>query len=343
MKLLKQLVIILCFAFSILLLFQNSFAQRHPEQEVNRLLDIGIEYILNQNYELAKVKFEKLNKNYPHLPLGKIYLAVVDITKAFDYGEEVNSDIQQRLEEALEMSENLLENDPSNIWNIYFVALAKGYKAYFKVLNGDWLSALASGLSSVSYFEDCLKMDSSFYESYVALGTYKFWKNRKLEFLDWLPFFKDDSDQAIRHLELAYNKTTFNKNLAAISLIWIYIEQKRFGRAIEIAETELRKNPLNRTLKWGLARAYEDIDLRKAISIYYELLKAYQNIPNLNYFKEITLKHIIAQQYVKLGETLQALKLCDEILSDNRLSEAVRDKLSDRLKKVRKLKKELMN
>lgn len=336
-----RILIILISVISLSAFSRPNFAQRFPDEEVNRLLDIGIEYILNQNYELAKAKFEILNKKYPHLPLGKIYLAVVDITKAFDYGEEINSNIHEQLDEALDMSEKLLETNPSDIWNIYFVALAKGYKAYFKVLNGDWLSAITTGLSSVNHFEDCLKMDSSFYESYVALGTYKFWKSRKLEFLEWLPFFNDESAEGIKFLELAYNKTTFNKNLAAVSLIWIYIEQKRFSRAVEIAETELHKNPLNRTLKWGLARAYEDIDLSKAISIYNELLNAYQSIPNLNYFQEITLKHIIAQQYVKIGETREALKFCDEILADNRLSEAVRERLSDRLKKVRKLKKEL--
>lgn len=318
-----------------------NFAQRYPDPEVNKLLDVGIEYILNQNYELAKTKFELLKKKYPNLPLGKIYLVVVDITKAFDYGEEINSDIQNRLDEALVMAEELLENDPQNIWNIYFVALTKGYKAYFKVLNGDWISAITSGLSSVNYFEDCLKIDSSFYESYVALGTYKFWKSRKLEFLEWLPFFNDESEKGIQFLELALSKTTYNKNLAAVSLVWIYIEKKHFGRAIEIAEAELHKNPLNRTLKWALARAYEDVDLRKAINLYNELLISYQSIVGLNYYQEITLKHILAQQYVKVGEKLEALKLCDEILYDDRLSETVRERLSDRIKKVKKLKKEL--
>lgn len=319
----------------------TGFPQRYPDSEVNRLLDVGIEYILNQNYDLARARFTQLNQKYPELPLGKIYLAVTDITKAFDYGEEVNSDISKNLNSALEQSEQLLDKDPSNIWNSYFVALAKGYRAYQKVLNGDWLTAITNGLSSVNYFEDCLEMDSTFYEAYVALGTYKFWKSRKLEFLEWLPFFSDESYNGIKYLELALEKTSYNRNLAAVSLIWIYIETKNTMRGIEIAEAELRKNPINRTLKWALARAYEDVNLRKAIQIYNELLTSYQNIPNQNHFQEITLKHVIAQQYVKLGEKREALRLCEEILSENNLTESVREKLSDRLKRVRKMKKEL--
>jgi hypothetical protein len=139
-------------------------------------------------------------KKYPELPFGKIYLAVTDITKAFDYGEEINSEaISKNLDEALELSENLLENNPADIWNNYFVALSKGYKSYLRVLNGDWLSAISSGLSSVNYFEDCLEMDSSFYESYVALGTYKFWKSRKLEFLEWLPSLYSSMHLSLLH------------------------------------------------------------------------------------------------------------------------------------------------
>jgi tetratricopeptide (TPR) repeat protein len=334
-----KVISILFFSF---LLNYLSYSQRYPDQEVNKLLDVGIEYLLNQNYDLAKSKFATLEKKYPELPFGKIYLAVTDITRTYDYGEEIKSEvIAKNLDEVLELSENLLENNPADIWNHYFVALSKGYKSYLRVLNGDWLSGISSGLSSVNYFEDCLEMDSSFYESYVALGTYKFWKSRKLEFLEWLPFFDDESEKGIRYLEIALEKTSYNRNLAAVSLIWIYIENKNFYRAAQIAEKELRKNPINRTLRWALARAYEDLNPGKAIQIYYELITSYQKIPEQNHYQELTLKHIIAQQYVKIGEKREALRLCDEILSTQNLSEYVREKLADRFKRVKKLKKEL--
>ncbi|SRR3989339_3409 len=330
--------------FLVLLLNYFAYSQRFPNQEINRLLDVGIEYVLNQNYDLAKSKFSMLEKKYPELPFGKIYLAVVDITKAFDYGEEINSEaIAKNLDEALELSENLLENNPTDIWNHYFVALSKGYKSYLRVLNGDWLSAISSGLSSVNYFADCLELDSSFYESYVALGTFKFWKSRKLEFLEWLPFFDDESENGIRFLELALDKTSYNKNLAAISLIWVYIENKNFYRAIQIAEKELKKNPINRTYKWALARAYEDVNPKIAIQVYKELITSYQKIPDQNHYHEIALKHIIAQQYAKIGEKRDALRLCDEILSFQNLTEYVREKLADRFKRVKKLQKELID
>lgn len=344
MQEIEHLVLCKSIQIGFLIVLSNIFiySQRYPNQEVNKLLNVGIEYILNQNYDLAKSKFNVLNKKYPELPFGKIYLAVVDITQAFDYGEEFNSEsISKNLDDALALSEKLLEKKPNEIWNHYFVALSKGYKSYLRVLNGDWLSAISSGLSSVNYFEDCLEMDSSFYESYVAIGTYKFWKSRKLDFLEWLPFIDDESANGIRYLELALDKTSYNKNLAALSLIWIYIENKNFYGAIEIAERELKKNPINRTLQWALARAYEDINPGKSIQIYNGTISSYQKIPNQNHYNEITLKHIIAQQYSKMGEKREALRICDEILATQNLTEDVKEKLDDRLKRVQKLKKEL--
>jgi predicted Zn-dependent protease len=319
------------------------YSQRYPDSEVDTLLESGIEHLLNQNYDSAKSDFLTLDKKYPSIPLGKIYLAVVDITKAYDYGDELNSEIiGKNLDDALELSETLIEKSPAYIWNYYFAALSTGYKAYLRVLNGEWLSAIANGLSSVNYFEDCLKMDSEFYESYVALGTYTYWKSRKLEFLEWLPFFDDESELGIKYLELAFNKASYNKNLAAVALSWIYIDNKNFPAAIKVIEKELQKNPMNRTLKWVLARAYEDVNPTKSIEVYDELLLSYQAIPGQNHFHELTLKHKMAQQYNKIGDKKEALRLCNEILSQQNLNENVKERLADRLERVEELRQELV-
>ena len=56
---------------------------------------------------------------------------------------------------------------------------------------------------------------------------------------------------------------------------------------------------------------------------------------------EITLKHLIAQQYLKLGEKEKSLKLCNEILSIKNLNEFEHSKLDERLQRVKDLQKTL--
>jgi len=333
------------FLIVLIFLFPSFFlhGQVFPNTEVDSLLRSGIENIINQKYDLAKKDFIILNKEFPKLPIGKIYIAAVEIAKSYDLVIPFKTDfINNNLDDAKEMSEALIDSDgDNNIWNNYFLALADGYKAYFDALTGDWLSAFGTGVTSVHLFEHCLKIDSTFYEALIAIGTYKYWKSSKMKFLNWLPFVSDEREEGIKLLEKAVSNSSYNSYLAINSLIWIYIDRHEFLRAIKIAESALVRYPNSRFFKYGLARAYEDVDKQKAIQIYYEILNSFTDAEKLNHCNEIILQHIIAQQYYRLGDSNSALVLCNEILNIKNLTEYELDKLGDRLDRIRSLKREL--
>jgi predicted Zn-dependent protease len=315
------------------------YSQEYPDNNVNTLLKSGIDNIINQNYIQAQGIFEKLNSKYPELPFGKIYLAATEIARSYDYGEESNEElILKYLNSAKEQSKELLNEKPSNIWNHYFAGLTEGYISYYEGLNGNMLTSIKEGINSSSNLEDCLKMNPAFYDAYPGLGTYKYWKSKKTEFLKWLPFVHDDRAEGISYLEKAINNFSYNTYLAVNSLIWINLDRKDFKKAIYISEKALEKYPASRFFKWGLGRAYEDTDRSKAIQIYNEILNSYPNLNNMNHYNEIILKHLIAQQYEKMGEKGKALTLCNEILGIKNISEFVKNKLRDRLDRVRDLK-----
>jgi predicted Zn-dependent protease len=321
----------------------NIYSQEYPDGSVNSLLKSGIDDIINQNYPQAKSEFEKLNSKYPDLPFGKIYLAAAEIAKSYDYGEEYNGEvISKYLYSAKDQSENLLNNNPENIWNHYLIGLAEGYISYYEGLNGSWLTSLKEGINSASNFEECLKKNPDFFEAFSGLGTYKYWKSTKTKFLSWLPFVHDDRAEGINYLEKAIDKSSYNNYLAVNSLIWIYIDQKNFENAVRISEKAMNEYPKSRFFKWGLARAFEDVDRSKAINSYYEILNSYQNLNSMNHYNEIVLKHLIAQQYEKVGEKSKALKLCNEIMAIKNLSEFVKNKLGDRLNRVKELQERVL-
>lgn len=335
----KFLIILILFCSSIFL-----HAQVYPNAKVDSLLRSGIENIINQKYDFAKKDFIVLDKKFPKLPIGKIYIAAVEIAKSYDLAIPFKTDfINKNLSKAKEMSEALLDSDENNIWNSYFLALADGYKAYFNALTGDWLSAFGTGVTSVHLFEHCLEVDSTFYEALIATGTYKYWKSRKMKFLNWLPFVSDEREEGIKFLEEAANKSSYNSYLAINSLIWIYIDKHEYNKAIKIAESVSVRYPDSRFFKYGLARAYEDVDKHKAILIYYEILNSFTETEKLNRCNEIILKHIIAQQYYRLGDNKSALALCNEILNIKDLTDFELDKLGDRLDRVKSLKREISN
>lgn len=316
------------------------FCQVYPDSKVDSLLRTGINSLILQNYIQAENTFAVLNLKYSQLPFGKIYLAAVQIAKSYDYGEDYNeSSIDSLLNSAKEQSEKILDENENNIWNKYFLSLSEGYYAYFKALNKDWLSALSEGANALTDFDDITKKDINFHEAYIAIGTFKYWKSRKTEFLDWLPGYKDEKINGINLLEHAIRHSTYNRYLAVNSLIWIYIDQKKNTQAVGLADSALMEYPGSRFFMWGLARAYEDINPKKSIEIYYKILNSLSH--NLNHYDEIVLKHLIAQEYNKLGDKQSAIKICNEILSTKITDENLYSRLKNRLNRVKKLKMEL--
>lgn len=318
------------------------FSQSYPDKNVDSLINTGIRNILENNYSQASAVFNQLDKNYPDLPLGKIYRAAVLITGAVDFAEDLNSGrIEWLLEQAEEQSDSLLDIDDENVWHNYFAALSKGYMAYYEALQEKYFSAFTDGMVSLRYFNECLRLNLSFYESYIAVGTYKYWKSAKTESLNWLPFMSDEKEEGKRILEKAIEKETYNYHVAVHSLMWVYIDNKESAKAVKLGESILKNFPDARIYKWALARAYEDLDKKKSIEIYYSLLNSYQAASNNNHYNEIVLKHKIAMLYDQTGMPEKSLKLCNEILSISNLSEKVKQNLSERFERIIKLKSDL--
>ncbi len=317
-------------------------AQEIPDPEINSLINSGIRDIITQDYRSAFEKFDSLDKKYPELPLGRIYTAAAEIAEAYDFGEKFDgAQIIKDLTKAKDLSEALLDKDSKNIWNRYFLALSEGYYAYFEALNQRWVSAITNGLNSVGDFEKCLKLNPDFYEAYIAIGTYKYWKSRKTEFLQWLPFLTNEEKAGVGLLEESVKHPTYNTYLAINSLIWIYIDRKEYKKAELLADSSLRYYPGSRFFMWGLARACEETDPGRAIKIYGEILGSYPSSGRGRVYNEIVIKHIIAQIYQRTGRKEEALQLCREILSIKDIPEYAREKLSGRLRRVEAMEREL--
>jgi tetratricopeptide (TPR) repeat protein len=312
------------------------YAQRYPDSKVDSLWISGIYAIMSEDYSEAEQVFNRLEHDYPHLPLGPIYLAAVEIVKAYDYGLVYNDTfIRNKLSYAIRTAEENIENNGADIWDNYFLGLANAYSAYYAALLEDWYTAFDTGLESINAFEECLQSNPDFYEAAIAVCSYKYWKSVKM---DWLPFVEDERNFAVSCLEKNAMKSTYNKNLAINSLVWIYIDSGSSSKAVELIKPLLLQFPDNRFFRWGLARAYEDLDEEKAIATYNELLKSYNENGINSTIQFITIKHKIAQNYFELGEYPLTLSHCTEILSITNLSKYEKNVLEERLDRVIELR-----
>ena len=292
---------------------------------------------MEQNYDEAGKTFQTLDQSFPKLPFGKLYLAAVLITKANDLALPFET---EKVGKYLDDAEAIVKknNDKKSLWSNYFFGMVNGYRAYFSSLQGKWFSTFTSAVNAVNYFENCLSIDSSFNEALIAIGTYKYWKSVKAE---WLPFFANEKTEGVHLLNKGIEKESYNYASGVISLLWIYIDQKKSLSAISLAEEALKKFPNNRTYKWVLARAYEDVNLSKAIELHDELLTSYASVKQTNSINEIVLKHKIAQDYERQGEYKKALSLCNEILFKKKFTKYEKQILEERLNRIIALRKKL--
>lgn len=314
-------------------------AQSFPEKKVDELLKTGSQFILNQDYASADSIFKILEMEFKNLPVGNIYYAANSIAKSLDYGTEFEHDfIISNLEHAVKLSEILLDENENNLWNNYYMALSKGYLAYYLALEEEYIDAFSEGYFSISFFNRCSEINPEFYESKIAAGSLLYWKSEKA---NWIPFVKDDKQTGINILEEVIKHKTYNYYIAVNSLLWIYINEKDFNKAIEIANLVLNEYPGNRYFQWGLARAFEEIDKHKAIKIYSGILKSLNSINRLNFFNEITLKHKIAMLYERIGNYKSAMFYCSEILSIQFINENELNRINERLVRVKEQKERL--
>lgn len=318
------------------------FAQTLPDRTLDSLIKAGIYNVTSQNYDSAENIFAGVASAYPELPLGNLYLAATEILKSSDYGFPLNEKrIEYLLEISLDKAESNLQKDEDNLWNNYYIGLVKGFEAYYYGISGGMLSALSAGLKAVTYFEKCISVDSDFSDAYIALGTYKYWKSEKTEFLNWLPFVPDERKTGINFLRKGVFGKSKNSLLGFNSLIWIYIREKNFEEALKIANEGLNRYPSSRMLKMSLARIYENSDLTRANSLYREIMASYEKEKKFTNYRRVILLHKLAQNHYRMGDKAKALSLCNEILAIKNFTEYESEKLKNRLKRVNDLRNEL--
>lgn len=330
------------FVFFIFFTPSKGSAQVHPNPEIQKLITTGIDNLINQEFHKARISFSTLQKKYPQNPLGKIFLAATEIFIAFDNQLPYDDNkILDWLNDAITISEQLIETNKNNAWYNYYKGLAEGYKADYFSTRESWFSAVTTAYSAKQYFDRCLSIDSTFYDAYVSLGAFKYWSSEKTEFLSWLPFLKDERETASKLLLAAISKHSFHSHLAVHNMVWIYFKKKEYQKAKEILEPFIQKYPHSRFFKWDLAKLYEETDKSKAIRIYWEIYDSYDKAFVKNRCNDISLKFILAKNYSALGDRKTAAKLVSEIPYENQLTPYEIEKLGSRLDRIHALREEL--
>jgi tetratricopeptide (TPR) repeat protein len=310
-----------------------------PAQE---WIKTGITCIINTDFEQAlKLYRDEINLR-PQDYRAHFYLAAALNSRMVHFENENGQDqFDQAIDRTIEIIQQELrsENLPDTVglsqyW--FYLGSAYGYRAYNQGRNGKWLAALSNGLKATDYLQQAVNADSTMYDAYLGIGTYKYWRRSKLSFISWLPFFPDDREQGIRLIKKTADADCLSRDLAKHQLVYILLDYGWNDQAIGYGRQLVADYPRSQFMRWALAHAYyksnEYPSAEKEYLCLAELIQEDQQ-RNLNHL--LNCKYKLAVIYRALNDNTRCRQQCVNIveLYDNYSD---KDKF-DKIDQVRKL------
>jgi hypothetical protein len=282
------------------------------DQPFHTQVTSGIDLILKQEYDQADSLFRDFAQRYPDHPVGYLYQAAVMQAYALDFDNPIP---REKFDSLLELGKKTAVGLQSP-WREYFLATAEGHDAYERAERGDWFGGVRNGMASASKYEEVLEHDSTFYDAYIGLGTYYYWRSRKTAFIRWLPFVNDDRERGIKMLIVGAERSEYNRFAAISSLISIYTDAENYTAAVDWSNRGLQFYPENRIFLWGLATAL-DRDKRSAgaVRAYTNLLQSILHANPPHPYGEIVCRLNLSKSKLTLDDTTEVVVHLKKILS----------------------------
>jgi tetratricopeptide (TPR) repeat protein len=268
------------------------------EENIARIQNI-IDHTINQKYEKAFQLCQELQQQYPTHPAGYFFEAATLQAEMLDFENNDQRDRFFRLTaQVADLCKAGLRNDPQNGWLYFFLGGALGYDAYFFGREQKYLKAFSDGWNSIQALETAVALDSSNYDAYLGIGTYKYYRSKLSKFLNWLPFVRDEKETGIELIELAIEKGKFSSAAAMNALIWIYIGEEKYAQADEWIEKALGKYPESRFFLWGKATvAMKQKRWSQAEIVYQQILQSYATAGKRSFYNELVCHASLAEIY----------------------------------------------
>lgn len=338
---LSHRAVLLSITFAFLLLFlivPKSSAQVRPKNEkpeITALILEGTQATIRENYELAEKNFKEIISREPENPAGYFFLAGCYQTQMIDLESDFREDeFYRNLEKSIQLSKNRVKEDEDDVRAHFYLGNSYGSIAVYDANHKRWWSGLKKGLKAKSALKKVIELDSTFYDAYLGLGSYHYWASVVTKMLRWLPFFRDERKRGIEEVKLAADKSLYSRESAEYNLTYIYLEEKKYRKAIGLAKRMNQEFPESKLFLWPLAEAvYLKRDWMGAIGWYQRILELIGNPDPSGYFNAIECRERIAECYFNLKMFDKCKQECEKIL-EYPLSKEVQKKQKKKLKKT---------
>ena len=311
-----------------------------PRDVRNKILK-GIELTILTDFENAEKIYKGLIEEYPDEPIGYFYMAAVLQSEMLDREDFSQPDIcEDFIEKCVQKSKSLQKERDNDAWLLFYEGNAYLYRSFLKSKLGKWWGAYRDAGKGVNRLERTLELDSTFYDVYLGIGSYKYWKSAKIKFLTWLPFVADEREAGIEMVKKAIELGEYSKLIGRDQLAWILLDAGRLEEAKKYALENYQAYPESRFFQWTLVEVlFRMKEWKDAYQNYNSLLHAERQIPDRNHYNEVECLLKMAEIDFESGNLSRADSLVTELLNVQMIP-AVRERARSKLKKALKIRLE---
>lgn len=303
--------------FFIQFLFVTSgFAQSPFSPEIDSLILRGIDQTFVCAFSEATLTFADIVDRYPDHYVGYFYQAATLQSMMMDYeGPYWETEFYGLIDRSIHLAEASIERDEEDAWAHFYLGSAHTYKALYLVKAGGLISGLKSARLGLEHLNRAVELDSSLYDAYLGIGSYKYWSGRFKKYFKWLPWVKDEREEGILLVMLAVNRGTFSRWVGINGLAWIEYDKKEYDKALQHFLMGLEKYPNSRFFLWGTADTYFRMEIFDEAAVLYEnLLVDIQSVTVNNGYNEIVCRYKLVKTYFAQQKYQEALRHCEAIL-----------------------------
>ena len=296
-----------------LLLLSVSLGMNPPE--VESLTIAGLEYAYVEQFDSAQMYFDEVIAKYPVNPAGYFLKAALVQLKMMDKCQFMEEDEYYGLmREAIKRAEAIIAVENS-VWAKYYLANAYTYQAVYKGFRKEYFETFKLGVKGGRMMQDLLREDSTFYDAYLAAGTFEYFWARASRYLPVLNLGGGDIEGAIEKLHIAAERSIYSGPTARNSLVFIYGEEGEFELAGEIMDSLIAEYPTSRTFLWNKAELeFKRKNYRAAASAFEELYERYDAHNEKNYANLAQCRLYIGKCFAALGDKDSARANLKEVI-----------------------------
>jgi len=349
MPLLKTSYLLFSFIFLIRPVVAQVLSPDPTAEPLKGIILEGIDLTLNNRFEQAANLYQDLIDSFPQYPAGYFYKGATIQAEMLDAENYQNAtEFYTLMDHTIAVVDSLrnshmsshLGGGKNHAWLFFYEGSAFLYRSFLKMKAGEWYAAYQDAKKGVRSLEKTIELDSTIYDAYLGIGSYKYWKSAKSKFLLWLPFITDQRERGIELVSLAIQKGWFVGTVGKDQLVWIFMNRGDFQSALTLAMENYQKYPDSRFLRWTLASAAfyaKDWDLSQ--KLYADLLQEIRILPENNGFNEIDCLVRLADISREIELWDESYKLADEALRLN-LDDHTRDRARNKLKKALEIRED---